>query len=41
MVLKNIGDSITDEEIDELIREIDLDGDGEVDYEGVCVGGGG
>ncbi|ESO02648.1 hypothetical protein HELRODRAFT_161938 [Helobdella robusta] len=32
-VLKNLGDIISDQETDELIREIDLNGDGEVDYE--------
>ena len=34
-MLKKIGDrDVTDEEIEDLIREIDLDGDGQVDYEG-------
>ena len=33
-VLSNLGDKISDAEIDEMIREIDLDGDGQVDYEG-------
>ena len=33
-VMRNIGEKLTDDEIDEIIREVDLDGDGEVDYEG-------
>lgn len=32
--MSNLGDKLTDSEIDEMIREIDLDGDGQVDYEG-------
>lgn len=33
-VLRSLGDQqISDAEVDEMIREIDLDGDGEVDYE--------
>jgi len=34
-VLRRLGDQdVSDEQIDDLIREIDLDGDGLVDYEG-------
>ena len=33
-VMKNLGEVLTDDEIDELIREIDLDGDGQIDYTG-------
>ncbi|KAK2166448.1 hypothetical protein LSH36_39g12005 [Paralvinella palmiformis] len=33
-VLRRLGDQdVSDEQIDDLIREIDLDGDGLVDYE--------
>ena len=32
-VMANLGETLTDEEIDEMIREADADGDGEVDYE--------
>jgi Ca2+-binding EF-hand superfamily protein len=31
--MKNLGEKLTDEEINEMIREADDDGDGEVDYE--------
>ena len=31
-VMKNLGEKLTDEEIDELIKEADKDNDGEVDY---------
>jgi len=32
-VMANLGEKMTDEEIDEMIREADIDGDGEIDYE--------
>ena len=33
-VMTNLGEKITDEEVDEMIREADIDGDGQVDFEG-------
>ena len=33
LVMKNLGENLTDEEINEMIREADDNGDGEVDYE--------
>ena len=33
-VLRIIGEKMSDEEIQEVIRELDLNGDGELDYEG-------
>lgn len=33
-VMRSIGERLSDEDVDEIIREIDMDGDGEVDYEG-------
>lgn len=30
--MHNLGEKLTDEEIAEMIREADADGDGEVDY---------
>lgn len=32
-VMTNLGEKLTDEEVDEMIREADIDGDGQVDYE--------
>ena len=33
-VMVNLGENLTKEEIDEMIREADIDGDGQVNYEG-------
>ena len=32
-VLTNLGDKLTDEEVDEMMREADMDGNGEIDYD--------
>jgi len=36
-VMTNLGEKLTDEEVDEMIREADVDGDGQVNYEGKTV----
>ena len=33
-VMTNLGEKLTDDECDEMIREADLDGDGMVNYDG-------
>ncbi len=33
-VMTNLGEKLTDAEVDEMIHEADIDGDGSVNYEG-------
>jgi calmodulin len=33
-VMTNLGEKLTDAEVDEMIREIDVEGDGQINYEG-------
>jgi len=33
-ILKSIGEKLSDEEVDEIMRDIDLNGDGELDCDG-------
>lgn len=34
LVMTNLGEKLTDEEVEDMIREADLDGDGVVSYSG-------
>ena len=36
--MTNLGEKLSDEEVDDMIREADLDGDGMVKYEGMTYG---
>ena len=33
-VMTNLGEKLTDEEVDEMMKQADIDGDGQVNYEG-------
>ena len=33
-VMRNLGENMTEEDIEEMIREADIDGDGKISYEG-------
>lgn len=35
-VMEHLGETLTPEELEEMIREADLDGDGQVNYDGNC-----
>jgi len=39
-VMTNLGEKLTDEEVDEMIREADVDGDGQINYEEARLSGG-
>lgn len=34
--MTNLGEKLSEEEVDDMIKEADLDGDGMVNYEGTC-----
>jgi Ca2+-binding EF-hand superfamily protein len=36
LVMVNLGEKLTDDELKEMILEADIDGDGQVNYEGLC-----
>ena len=38
-VMTNLGEKLTDEEVDEMIREADVDGDGQINYEEIVATG--
>ena len=36
-VMHNLGEKLTDEEVDEMIKEADLDGDNQINYDGKTI----
>ncbi|KAF8347538.1 calmodulin [Amanita rubescens] len=36
-VMTNLGEKLSDTEVDEMIREADVDGDGQINYEGASI----
>lgn len=36
-VMHSLGERLTDADIEEMIREADIDGDNQIDYEGMCM----
>lgn len=34
-VMRNLGENLTEDEISEMVKQADLDGDGKINYEGV------
>lgn len=38
--MKSLGETMTDGEVDEMIKAADQDSDGKVDYSGKCYGSG-
>lgn len=34
VVMTNLGEKLTDEEVDDMIKEADIDGDGQINYKG-------
>ena len=36
-MMGNLGEKLTDAEVDEMIKEADTDGDGQIDYDGKTV----
>ena len=39
LIMSNLGEKLTDEEVDEMIRKADIDGDRQVNYEGESIHG--
>ena len=37
IVMGNLGEHLTDEEVDEMIKEADVDGDGRINYAGELI----
>jgi calmodulin len=36
-VMANLGEKLTEQELDQMIKEADIDGDGQVNYEGILL----
>lgn len=36
-IMTTMGDRLSDDEVDEMIQEADMDGDGDIDYDGMSV----
>lgn len=37
-VMTNLGEKLRDEEIDEMVRAADMNGDGQINYKGIVIG---
>ena len=34
--MRKLGENLSDADVEQMIREADIDGDGQINYEGIC-----